>query len=158
MMRKFQFGLQRLLDYREIVEESLLAELGALQAKHDNEVAKLVNMRRDRDLFRKSMKHQLSDGSSDEIRDAYDYLQQLIHRCVEQELQVRQVTEEKNAKLEEVVEASKDRKLLERLKEHKTKQHRKEISQQEQKFLDDLASIRFNRSSEADECRAGGAS
>ncbi len=144
-MRKFEFNLQRVLDYRESIEEKLLGELAAVRAEHDREVGKLTAMMRARDSFRKKMKRQLSAGSPDEIRTAYFYLNDLVRQIQSQEVNVMRAAEQKNRKTAEVVEASKDRKVMERLRDYKIVEHRVETQAQDQKFLDDLSSIRTNR-------------
>jgi flagellar FliJ protein len=137
------------LDYRETVEEKLLAELAVIQAEYERELARLDEIKRNRDLFIESMKKQLSDGTADEIKQAHEYLQQLIEQILMQEINIRSVSERKDKKTAEVVEASKDRKVLERLKEHKKVEYKRETERQEQKFLDDIACIRFGREKNA---------
>jgi flagellar protein FliJ len=145
-MRKFKFNLQRVLDYRETIEDKLLGELAAARAQHDREIEKLTEVTRARDQFRRRMRRQLTSGDPDEIKRAYFYLNDLVKRVQSQEMAVSQAEEFKNLKTTEVVEASKDRKVLERLRDYKLVEYTSDLHSQEQKFLDDLATIRSNRS------------
>lgn len=145
-MRKFKFNLQRVLDYRGSIEEKLMGELAVVRAQHDQELERLGEMSRARDQFRRKMRKQLSGGDPDEIKRAYFYLNDLVRQVQSQELAVMRAAEQKNQKTAEVVEASKDRKVMERLRDYKLAEHTSDLHAQEQKFLDDLASIRSNRS------------
>ncbi len=145
-MRKFKFNLQRVLDYRESIEEKLLSELAAARAQHDREIQKLTEITHARDQFRRRMRRHLTGGDADEIKRAHFYLNDLVRQVQSQEQAVHRAEEVKNRKTAEVVEASKDRKVLERLRDYKLVEYTSEFHSQEQKFLDDLASIRSNRS------------
>lgn len=146
-MKKFQFKLQKLLDYRESIEEKLLGELGVLRAQHETEQKALVQAVSLHDSYRNEVRNQLSHGDVEDIKAAHRYMNELANRVTMQEQRVRQIEKLKDKKTEEVVEASKDRKVLERLRELKMAEYKSEAQHDEQKFLDDLASIRFNRAS-----------
>lgn len=154
-MRKFRFNLQRLLDYRESIEEKLLAELAAVRAQYDREVETLAAAKSLCVSYRENMRTQLSIGSVEDIKAAHRYLNELIRQVKAQEIKVRQVEVLKDKKTAEVVEAAKDRKVLERLREYKVLEHRKEADSLEQKFLDDVASIRHNRTAVSNPARGG---
>lgn len=145
-MRKFKFNLQRVLDYRESIEDKLLAELAAARAQHDREIEKLTEVTRARDQFRRRMRRQLTAGDPDEIKRAHFYLNDLVKQVQSQEMAANRAADIKDHKLAAVVEASKDRKVLERLRDYKQVEYTSEMHSQEQKFLDDLATIRSNRS------------
>lgn len=144
-MRKFKFNLQRVLDYRESIEEKLLMELAAVRARHDREVAKLAEITRHRDRFRRRMKERLSAGDPEEIRRAHHYMEDLVRQIKAQQVAVTEAAEARQSKTAEVVEAAKDRKVLERLRDYRLVEHTSETRALEQKFLDDVASIRSNR-------------
>ncbi|MEN6370671.1 MAG: flagellar export protein FliJ [Armatimonadota bacterium] len=154
-MKKFKFNLQRVLDYRQTIEDKLLAELAAVQAEHERELVKLEDMKHELSRFREKMKVELSQGSADEIKESYNYLQQLTKQVLAQQLVVSNVKEKKDQKTLEVVDAAKERKALERLKEYKVADYKKEADRQEQKFLDEIAGIRFGRT-RAEDFATGG--
>lgn len=155
-MRKFRFNLQRVLDYRETIEEKLLTELAAIRSQRDQELARLVEFTHARDLFREKMRRELAEGSSDDIKQAHRYLSQLMREVRIQDALVRRITERKDEKTAEVIEAAKDRKVLERLRDYKLLEHRREGETHEQKFLDDVASIRHNRRRSGHSSASGG--
>jgi len=155
-MRKFRFNLQRVLDYRQTIEDALLTELAAIRADYDRELTRLVDMTRARNRFGQRMRDQLSGGEPEKIKQAYRYLQQLTRRVSDQEARVRVLAERKDRKTAEVIEASRDRKVLQRLREYKITEHRHEAERQEQKFLDDVACVRHARKTHNGNCPAGG--
>jgi flagellar FliJ protein len=121
-MRKFNFRLQKVLDYKETVEDMLLAELAAIQQSYEHEVARLLDMVALRDSFHDRMKRDLTCGDPDSIRIAYHYLQELSDRISAQEVIVKQLAIQKEKKTAEVIRASTDRKVLEKLKEYKVEE------------------------------------
>jgi flagellar FliJ protein len=144
-VRKFSFNLQRVLEYRETIEEKLLIELAAIRSDHDRALAELGLITAARDDFRHAMKERLSEGDADEIKQAYRYLNELTRRVKSQHFTVNELRQQKDDKTAEVLEAAKERKVLERLKEHKHLEHTRESGRQDQKFLDDIASIGHGR-------------
>lgn len=141
-MKTFRFGLQRVLNYRETVEDALMTELAAITHEYELETGRLHHLRRSLNAFRDGMKEKLDQGDPEAIRQSQNYLQVLLERVERQRLVVEQVGRRKEEKTCEVVEASKDRQVLDRLREIKAGEHRVEILADEQKFLDDLAGMR----------------
>jgi flagellar FliJ protein len=153
-MKKFQFDLQKLLEYRKTVEEQLLAELSGMRMEKDREIIRLQNLCTSVDMFRERMKKNLTGGTPEEIREDFCYLTDLNLLVESQKTFIVKLEEKIQRKTAEVVSASKEVKALERLKERKRQAYKKEIQEQEQKFLDELASIRYSRSGAGDECVA----
>lgn len=148
-MRKFQFGLQRVLDVREMREKALLAELAAIRAEYERERELLIEMMQSVDECRNILREKLSGNCPDEIRETYEFMNGLAARCVEQETVIEKVAERRDAKMAEVIEASKERKALEQLKEQKRIEHAREVERQDQIFMDDIAGVRFRRGTES---------
>jgi flagellar protein FliJ len=141
-MRKFNFSLQRLLDYKHAVEDALLAELAGIRAEHERERARLVEMISARDTFVRRVKKTLSTGDPEQIKRAYAYTQDLARQISSQEAKIQQLATKRDEKMAEVIEASKERKALDRLREQKANEHRQEAQRGAQAFLDDVASFR----------------
>lgn len=152
-MRRFNFSLQRLLDYKQTVEDALLVELAALRAEHAREKTALAEMKSAKEIFARRAKRILVTGDGEQIRRAYAYLQDLGNRIVAQDAKVKQVAVKVDEKMSDVIEASKERKALDRLREQKQVEHRLESLRLDQVFLDDIASTRHGRRG----CGVGGA-
>lgn len=143
-MQKFKFRLQTVLDQRKAIEDKLLGELGELRYREQEEFAKLESLHREL----KGLWQRVTSKPSctlAELRDADAYAQALADDIKVQELTIENLRRQIDEKLAEVVEASKDRKLIEKLKEKHYKEYQREVAAVEQKFLDELASVRFAR-------------
>ena len=144
-MKKFSFKLEKLLDFKRTVEEQKLTELAVIRAEHGRELSKLLEFMVARDGFQKEMKKRLSDCDAEKIKEAQKYLEGLHHTIQTQENSVACIVKQKDEKTGEVLDAAKERKSLERLREHKQVAYKREVEHQEQKFLDDIACIRGGR-------------
>ena len=157
-MRKFKFNLQRVLDYRESIEDKLLMELVVARARHDQEISKLADITRRRNRYRRRMRDQMSSGDAEAIRCAQHYMEDLVSQIKAQQVAVMDAEEIRDRKTQEVIEASKDRKALERLRDYRLVEHTSEMRSLEQKFLDDVTSIRSNRAKTVRRVEQGGVS
>jgi flagellar FliJ protein len=144
-MKKFKFGLQKVLDYRQTLEDIRLAELAGIQAEYEAESQRLLRMSEAREEFKSRMREMLASGDPEYIRQANAYLHDLTERVLLQKSALDEIAARKDAKTAEVVDASKDRKALERLREYKVVEHRQDTLRHEQKFLDEVASVRHTR-------------
>ena len=155
-MRKFKFNLQRVLDYRETVEESLVVELAAIRMDYEREMENLLRLTHARDTFAEKLRMGLVSPDPEEMKNAYRYQQELLKQVAAQEIVAQQLEEKRDKKLAQVVSASKERKTLDRLRANKAKSHRREELQQEQEFLDDVAGAQYKRNPQSAHYATGG--
>jgi len=141
MSKPFHFKLEKVLDYRGQLEEQAKAALAAAQAEHDRQAA-LVNGLRDR-LAAHMDRQAESNKSANDMwlwRQYKDALEQDIsreqYRLSELELKLHQARQE-------AVARSKDKKLLEKLKETQAKKHHEEENAREEKENDEMATLRY---------------
>lgn len=144
-MAKFKFTLEPVLDHRERIEDEkqqILAErLRELKAAED-ELARLnAQFKR----YSTALRDSHAALSSEELRWHYAHLE-FLDRCMTMQhgiiFQRRADAERARADL---VAASKDRKVMEKLKDRRLEEHQALEAVQEQKDLDDANNRRFAR-------------
>lgn len=141
MPKPFNFKLDKVLDYREQLEEQAKAALANARAERDAQAAKVAD-------FRQRLEAHLS--KEDESRKSSNdmWLWRQYKEALEQDISIAQI--ELNSlelKLQQcrtqAVERSKERKLLEKLKSTQAKKHHDEESAREEKENDEMATIRY---------------
>ena len=141
-MARFRFRLQKVLDIRQMIEDQLVLELARLRAELESEQARLVELVSEMEAHKAVMKRRLTEADAEKIRESYEYIQSLRRRILEQEKVVAEAAQRRDEKLTETIQASQDRKVMERLKERQQAEHQAEMLSEEQKSLDDMASAR----------------
>lgn len=141
MPKKFSFKLEKVLDYRGQLEEQAKSALAAAQAKYDAQV-RVVD-----DLVSRLKAHMAKERESQksandmwlwrQYKDALEQdISQARYRLSELELNLHK-------RRQEAVEKSRDKKLLEKLKQTQAKKHYEEESAREEKENDEMATIRY---------------
>ncbi|XPV76706.1 MAG: flagellar export protein FliJ [Desulfovibrio sp.] len=142
MAKRFTFKLQKVLDYRQQLEDKALIEMGRAQAAYDQESQRLADLEEKLRLHIAKGYGQKGISEGDiwlwrQYKDALDMdvaaARQEVHRLALLLQQCRQ----------QVAEKAKDRKLLEKLKEKQAQQYYEEQQQAEQKENDEMAALRF---------------
>ncbi|MCH8273673.1 MAG: flagellar export protein FliJ [Armatimonadetes bacterium] len=136
-MRKFEFRLQRVLEYRELQEGwAKEAYLGAQAARlrAEDDLAKLRGRREDALLT--------SAPSLVEIRDLDRYLSRLEDEIEEQKSVVEILKADEEKALHEWTEARKNLKALQKLRDSAQTEWQRQADREEQKSLDDWTSMR----------------
>lgn len=140
MPKPFKFKLEKILDYRKQAEEQAKQTLAEAQRLHkaqeevvqDLESKITVHHRKEYDKLSASdlwLWRQYDDALKQDLHAANNRLKQLVLNLQK----ARMIA----------VEKSKDRKLLEKLKENKAGKYYEEESLKEQKEYDEMATIRF---------------
>ena len=137
-MKKFTFRLQKVLQLRKFREEECKIELGqAISSLNmiENEIKATAVKRHN------AVSNRFNDINEIGTWDIYILrLDQETERLMEKAAQAEIVVEEKRA---QYLEASKDLKALEKLKEKRGKEHRKETADLQMTEIDDLTAARF---------------
>lgn len=137
-MNRRKSGLETLLKYRKSVEEQHRIELANLMAKEIKEREKLDGIREAQRLVQKELKAKKSG--------AYlMYIDDLSRRSVDQKRAIHEINVEVVGKRDQVVEASKSRKTIEKVQDKRFEQYRQYLLKQESKALDEVATNRFSR-------------
>lgn len=145
-MKRFAFKLQTLLDHRKTIEDIRLMELARLRMGEQELAARLEVLRAERDRAWQTLFDLVVRGS-----DVWKLERADEHcRAVGDEVRLQEITliaarKRVRGKLQEVIEASRDRKLMEQLRDQRRREYEVEAARVEQRELDDMASIRYAR-------------
>ncbi len=141
MPRPFHFSLQKVLEYREQLEERAKLAFSVALREHD---AQADRVRRLRDsLTRHEARWFAEPMSAADIWLWRMYRQRLTEEIKEAEGVLARLRQEMEARRGELVEKSKDRKLLERLKSNKAMEHFHQENLKEQREFDEMATLRY---------------
>ena len=138
-MRRFRFRFQRLLEIKERMEERRRAELGEAVAVLNQERDRLAELRRIQQFYRQGPKS-LPDAPLDPFLLALNasYDQRLRREAQEQLDRIRQIEEEVEKRRQKLVDATKERRVYEILKERAVEAYQHERRRQEQMVLDEI--------------------
>jgi flagellar FliJ protein len=141
MVKPFAFKLDKVLDYREQLEEQAKAALLKAKADRDAQAARMAEM--ETSLVAHMAKEKESRRTSNDM-----WLWRQYKEALEQDISIARL-ELNSLELNlqrcraQAVERSKDKKLLEKLKSTQAKKHHEEESAREEKENDEMATIRY---------------
>jgi len=146
----YKFSLKAVLNHRRFIEEKLQKELAQLKEIFGNERKRLSDLKRARRIFSK----ELQDKQREIITIAETllhvrFIEQLSTREGLQKQKVLNAEKEVEQKREDLIEAMKNRKALEKLKEKGWETYKHNMMRKEQDFMNEMAAVRFvHKSSE----------
>ena len=141
MVKPFKFKLDKVLDFREQLEEQAKAALSRAKALRDAQAEILA------DLEKRMQAHMAAEFESRKSTNDM-WLWRQYKQALEQDISiVRMDLNSLELKLQrcltEAVERSRDKKLLEKLKETQSKKHHEEENAREEKENDEMATLRY---------------
>jgi len=141
---KKKFRLQKVLDVRELIEKNRQKDFAG--AKHNLQIEnkELEQLENKRDGFTQSM-NTVKKAEVSQFRGNQAYLETLNQAVADKNEMITVLEEELEMKRQHLMDASKNRKALEKLKERKTVEAIHEENRIEQNFIDEIAMQR-NRS------------
>lgn len=141
-----KFRLQPALNYREILEDRARQALAeALKAQIEAQEALEGEKASEAELHEEFALRQKEGIAPDELALYRNYLRrkaEMIEECSKQLQQAGELVEERR---EELCNASKEKKVLEKLKEKKQAEYELELSRQEANLMDEIAVQKFKR-------------
>lgn len=139
-MQKNVFTLERVLSFRREAEK--LRKLEFATAKREYELAE-DRLRREEEqmenLNLEFMSRQIEGICAQELQLYADFFQKKSQDILCQREVVSRLDEDVVEKRKNLVEAAKDKKIMEELKSKKIKAHEKALAEKEQGFLDEIA-------------------
>lgn len=138
-MRRLRFRYQRLLELKERVEESRKRVLGEAVGALAQEEQQLAQLRHTRALYRRAAESpgaRALDMGLLLLNSSYD--QRLQRQIQDQRRRVQQAEALVEERRQRLVEASRERRVYEILKERVTETYRRARRRQEQRWLDEV--------------------
>ncbi|MCL2223873.1 MAG: flagellar export protein FliJ [Defluviitaleaceae bacterium] len=143
-MPRFQFRLQQYLGVKEQIESQKELEYGRAIQLVEEEKQKLVEFRQRKDAAVEELRVLVTKAISPfEIRRYNNNIERLKHQIVAQEERVKAAEAFAEQKRQELVQAMKERKALETVKENAREEFQLEANLAEQKVVDELVSFKY---------------
>lgn len=141
-MAKFRFSLEQVLDYRRQMEDQARMDMAKAQAAFNEAQGKLDG------FTAKLAHHEASLYASDPVAEAELWLWRRYHTALKEDIahaqkQVHKLSGILAKTRQRLVERSRDKKLLERLRANQEIAFRKEENLKEQRESDEMATVRF---------------
>lgn len=140
-MKKFQFGLDRVLDYRQRILEGRQNEYATATRRVQEQQAKLDVVQERYQSLNNRFREEAAAGIT--IADAMSYENGLrvLEREIARETQTLQrLEQEAKEKRQRMLQAYMDATVLERLKEKQRDAYEKEVQKRDEQFIEELVS------------------
>lgn len=145
-MAGFAFKLNGLLKVKEKIEEQKKIELGKALSSLSYEEEKLNEIKNRRvqviESQREAVKNVVNIANYTQMNN---FIKQLDKQEQHQLVKIKQAEIIVNERKEELMEAMKERKSLEKLKENEQIAYNKEVLMKEQKIVDEIVSYKYNK-------------
>lgn len=145
-MNRFEFKLEPLYEYRQRLVELCQREFAVARERLDEEYEKLEVLKATYHASSKEVDRLKECGSQTPELNMYAaYLVRLKNHIGEQERIINEVRRELDKKRGQLLEASKNKKAVEIIKERSLETFKEQEKKYEQKVLDEIVSSRFKR-------------
>lgn len=143
-MKRFEFRLEGVRRYRHSMEKEKIREFSEASRIYQQEAARLWTLLKEEQTERGSLRRELK-GRCDpgRVRALEIYLERLYRRIEEQKERTEQAAALMEAKRRELVEASKERKVMDKLYARSRERYLYQWEKEEREFLDEVAGARF---------------
>lgn len=144
---KFKFGLQKVLDHRKIKEDIAKKEYQEVIFQFQNEQTKLNDMHQQIIDARNEASRKINEGGTQGlyVLQIYEFIKGQDLRIERQTTKVKELEKLVELKQEILRRSAMDVKIIEKLKEKKKNEYLFEMNMREQKEVDELNVLRFDR-------------
>ena len=143
----YRFNLQVLLDYRKRIEEGLQIECSLIQKELETARQVLLSCQQEKVRYEEELAEKESREVNLHESVLYrDYLRGMRKKIEELKNRVATKKIELDKKQEELLAATKNRKVLEKVKEKHAKEFMNEMEKKERRFVDEVGIRRYQRS------------
>ena len=140
-MKKFQFGLDRVLDYRQRILEGRQNEYATATRRVQEQQARLDAVQERYQSLNNRFREEAAAGIT--IADAMSYengLRVLEREIARETLTLQRLEQEAKEKRQRMLQAYMDATVLERLKEKQRDAYEKEVQKRDEQFIEELVS------------------
>lgn len=144
-MAKFRFSMESILKIKYSLEEQKKQEFGMAMKKLEAEKILLNSLNKRREDSVATFKVNVSSAiNPKESAEFSNYIEALKFKIEEQAIKVKRANAEVEKKREELVEATKEKKKFEKLKENQHENYIIEEKRSEQRVTDEIVSYKYN--------------
>ncbi len=147
-MARFNFKLQRVLQIRAYREKNLKGELAKLLRNYNREELVLGQLQKKmREYLTKwgEIQNKSHFVSVDEMRQYYEYLLVIEKEILQQKERLNQLLNDCNTLRTKLLETSKEKRILEKLKERQWQKFRTEMEHKDQEIINEIALEMYHR-------------
>lgn len=145
-MAGFIFRLESFLKIKEKFEEKAKTEYGEAISKLEKEKEILKNLEYEKYNTILNLKRNIENGIKPlELKSMNEFIYLLDKKIEEQKQNIEKAIEFAEEKRQLLVEAMKDKKIFETLKEKEKEAYMKELLKKEQKVVDEIVSYKYNK-------------
>ncbi|MEN6469831.1 MAG: flagellar export protein FliJ [Smithella sp.] len=142
----FKFKLQSVLEYRHNIEEKILNEFSDLKRILEEKKAVLKALIDERHRLMDELRNmQRSMMRADDLAALVAYVENLRLKEKEQKNIIEQASEKVEAKRKELMEALKNKKVMENLRDKHAEEYQKNMNELEQKNSDEMSVLKYGR-------------
>ena len=142
----FKFRLESLLNYRKFIEDKLQRELNEFKRLLEEEREKMKAYKDKRKLILDKLKEkECEDLSITELTVCISFIEILSEDIEQQKKMLKEMEDKLEQKRQDLIEAQKKKKMLEKLKLKQWKFYLHDLNKKEEKFLSEVTINRFNQ-------------
>ncbi|MBI2252365.1 MAG: flagellar export protein FliJ [Armatimonadetes bacterium] len=151
--KKFKFKLQSILELKQKKEDEEKERLGKLFSKLNQAKIELENLKNKEIQAKTELKSKQISGGMDveELKRYHYHINKLNNAVINQKIKIKEINIEIDKQREILLICAKEKKTYEKLKEKYHQKFIEELDEEERKFIDELATMRYFRTSKKDE-------
>lgn len=141
-MTKFNFKLEKVLNYKETVENLKKNRFGSVQQKLNKEESLLDDFNKYKVLISDEKKSTINSIKAGDLVMYNTYINDLNTKIAKQQEVVLETKKELEKVKEEMIDAVKEKKIFEKLKENKFEEYTYDLKKQDEKLNDSIVSYK----------------
>ncbi|GEL66210.1 flagellar export protein FliJ [Marinilactibacillus psychrotolerans] len=141
-MQPYHFSMEKILDWREDLEEVAKKEVKDCENLLIMEKQKLESLLKE---SRKLKSDNLFKSNIDSVKRHSLYKDMLDENIIQQKLAIKNVEMQLNIAQEKLLKANKNKRIMEKLEEKERYGHKEAEKKEEQKQLDEISTLQFGR-------------